>query len=707
MDVRCPRCGTEYEFDDALVSARGTTVKCTNCTLQFKVRASASQSPERWVVQRRAGGELVFTALRELQHAILQGRVTQHDVLSRGAGPGRPLATIAEFEPFFGTGAAGTGAAVSRTLSGIAPPAKPGALAPRPEYGPLPPLTPPPARVASTPPPAGLARHAGADELPTLPFNERPELRAAPEAQGPAPAVVATAFEASRAALHQRLEPRAEQPPPPERAAVPAPQPVVDAAPAAPRAPAPTPAALAEAELPREALPLERGFPRWLLAVGGLAAVGLAAFVLARSGALTQARPAASSPAPSAASPAQGQVAELLAKATAAVHDGDLELAKEQLDRASALAEGQPAVLEARAELAVHRADLVWLELRLLDPKDEALVTATHRELGRLVGRAQQAVDELKRVAPEAPLARRTAVDLARFNGDVSGAQKLAAALVARAEEPAVAFSLAALELSQPAPKWAEIIERLRVAASKERGLGKARAALAYALLRSGEARAAELELGKLEALTHGGSLATRLAAFIKRGEATPNAAEAAVVDPSQLPKLDTAQRPEERDTADFRAQLTQASSALARKQWDRAEELYRAVLAKDPGNTEALAGLGDVARGRKDPSAAGDAYEKVLAENPNYLPALIGQADQKWDAGDRKGALAIYRRVLDSAGASSSYGKRAAARIAQGAASDGDVKLEEEPPKPSPSPSAAPPPAPSIDTSDLPGFGE
>ena len=49
MDVRCNRCGTEYEFDDALISERGTTVKCTNCGLQFKVYPSHhSGGPERW-----------------------------------------------------------------------------------------------------------------------------------------------------------------------------------------------------------------------------------------------------------------------------------------------------------------------------------------------------------------------------------------------------------------------------------------------------------------------------------------------------------------------------------------------------------------------------------------------------------------------------------------------------------------------------------
>ena len=48
MDVRCGRCSTEYDFDDALVSERGTTVKCTNCGHQFKVYpGGAAGAPDR------------------------------------------------------------------------------------------------------------------------------------------------------------------------------------------------------------------------------------------------------------------------------------------------------------------------------------------------------------------------------------------------------------------------------------------------------------------------------------------------------------------------------------------------------------------------------------------------------------------------------------------------------------------------------------
>ena len=70
MNVTCERCNTEYDFDDTLVSGRGTTVKCTNCGHLFKVRkksADPAAAPEKWVVRTVDGRELQFNALRELQ----------------------------------------------------------------------------------------------------------------------------------------------------------------------------------------------------------------------------------------------------------------------------------------------------------------------------------------------------------------------------------------------------------------------------------------------------------------------------------------------------------------------------------------------------------------------------------------------------------------------------------------------------------------
>jgi predicted Zn finger-like uncharacterized protein len=126
MDVRCNRCGTDYEFDDTLISDRGTTVQCTNCGYQFKIyppKAGAGV-PERWLVRTGSGKELVYTSLRDLQRAITDHKVGPKDLLSRGAQPPRPLGSIPELEPFFTTaGGVSRGLqSVPRTLHGVAPP---------------------------------------------------------------------------------------------------------------------------------------------------------------------------------------------------------------------------------------------------------------------------------------------------------------------------------------------------------------------------------------------------------------------------------------------------------------------------------------------------------------------------------------------------------------------------------------------------------
>ena len=93
MDVTCDRCNTRYEFDAALVSNRGTTVKCTNCGHQFKVfRPPDLASLDGWTIRTLDGRELTFRAMRELQAAIGNGDVSTEDVLLPGdnSEPRRP-----------------------------------------------------------------------------------------------------------------------------------------------------------------------------------------------------------------------------------------------------------------------------------------------------------------------------------------------------------------------------------------------------------------------------------------------------------------------------------------------------------------------------------------------------------------------------------------------------------------------------------------
>jgi tetratricopeptide (TPR) repeat protein len=408
--------------------------------------------------------------------------------------------------------------------------------------------------------------------------------------------------------------------------------------------------------------------------------------------------------------------------------EGDFEGAKEELDKATVLAEKDPAVLTALARLETLRADVSWLKLRLLDPASTDLVQATYRELGRRVGKARTAVDRAFAVSPEDPAVLRARIDVLRLSGDGDKAREWIAPLSSNASVPENAYVLAALDLAEPSPVWPSVIDRLRTAAAAERDPGRARAALIYALARAGRLSEAQAEFSKIDGRTKPHPLLEELRAFLQRASSSADAGagsapKIAAVDPTKLPKLDTSPGAAEEEphvaaaaapaapSGDFRTRLSQAATALRQGDLARADQLYNSVLSEQPNNTEALAGLGDVAKQRRDPAAAAQLYVRVLAQNPSYLPAILASADQKWDAGDKKGALALYRRLLDQAGPSSQYGAHAAARIAQGEAStSGNTAPTDSAPAAKPAPAPAPPsdapasPPADIDTTDLPG---
>ncbi|MCC6521102.1 MAG: zinc-ribbon domain-containing protein [Polyangiaceae bacterium] len=127
MDVICTRCQTRYDFDDALVSSRGTTVKCTHCGHLFRVhRPAGAGGFEAWHVRTADGRELVFDAMRDLQAAIAALEVGPDDVLIPGRGEPRRLGRLTELESFFAAAAEARthrrGADdVARTAVGVGP----------------------------------------------------------------------------------------------------------------------------------------------------------------------------------------------------------------------------------------------------------------------------------------------------------------------------------------------------------------------------------------------------------------------------------------------------------------------------------------------------------------------------------------------------------------------------------------------------------
>lgn len=737
MDVRCGRCGTEYDFDDALVSERGTTVKCTNCGHQFKVYpGGGGGAPERWIVRKASGRELVYTSLRDLQRAIAQRQVGPTDMLSRGGGhPLRPLSSIAELEPFFV--AQGPGARPSdpsqRTLLGVAPaqgapaedtipdPPSLGQTFPSAQHpGAQVPTSTPVGGVGavrrSSPPPKPFAATQRSEEEPsTLPRNAVPEV---PRQSFHSVAIPMTQM-AGQTSPSQQYAPQQYAPQPQQY--VPPQQPV-------PEPPAPSSEdGMSSAfrayqdsfsDEPLPSIPASRtSVLRWVVA---LVVLGVIAFVAGTVG-VKYAKRIVGPPAAS-ATVTDDRVRKLLEAGDADLSRGDFESAKEQFDKASVLAERDAAVLSALARLEAARADTRWLSIKLIDPSNKTDLDAERAELDGRLARVRKAADAAAAAAPNDPEVLRVRIDAFRLGGDLPRARELVGTLGSDSSRPETAYVLAALDLAEPSPAWTTVVDRLRTAAAVERGFGRARAALVYALASSGALDEARAELGKLEASGPTSVLVGRLRAFVQRSTAAAPSSESALAPSASAPPPTAAMAPgaqpagapgEAAPRGDFRRLLIDAAAAKNSGDLTKAGSLYQAARDQQPDNIEALSGLADVARMRGDNATAGAYYDSVIKQNPTYLPALMASADLKWAAGDHATALALYKRVTSQADPGSQYAQRAAARIAESGgghapAPVSETRLAEPRPTPKPAAPQREPSAPSdnnIDTSDLPGF--
>jgi len=120
MDVRCERCKTLYELDDARVSEAGTTVRCTTCGHVFRVRkkvllmteavgaggeSSAVPPPVAekppWRVRSPNGRVIAFRELTSMQKWIVERKFGRDDEISLHGDSWKRLGDIAELQPFF------------------------------------------------------------------------------------------------------------------------------------------------------------------------------------------------------------------------------------------------------------------------------------------------------------------------------------------------------------------------------------------------------------------------------------------------------------------------------------------------------------------------------------------------------------------------------------------------------------------------------
>lgn len=149
MDIVCPQCSTEYEFEDSKVTEAGVTVKCANCGYTFKVRrrqivetepviedAEPPVAEEKlWMVQTTHGEVLRFKELPTLQQWIVERKVGREDRISRTGETWKRLGDIAELSSFFQVidAAAQSSAPVAAAAPAHLPPTQPPiAAAPQP-----------------------------------------------------------------------------------------------------------------------------------------------------------------------------------------------------------------------------------------------------------------------------------------------------------------------------------------------------------------------------------------------------------------------------------------------------------------------------------------------------------------------------------------------------------------------------------------------
>src|SRR4029079_3928919 len=111
MDVRCDRCQTEYELDDASVTERGASVQCTTCGHTFTVsrpRAEFTPTPSptteaapAWVLTTEEGKVHRFRDPTTLQKWIVERRVGRNDRVTAPGASARRLGDMDELRAFF------------------------------------------------------------------------------------------------------------------------------------------------------------------------------------------------------------------------------------------------------------------------------------------------------------------------------------------------------------------------------------------------------------------------------------------------------------------------------------------------------------------------------------------------------------------------------------------------------------------------------
>jgi predicted Zn finger-like uncharacterized protein len=648
MDVRCEKCLTVYDFDEAQVGPLGVTVKCTQCGNLFKVKRretqehpvmsaaqrqpafipprdvtapsrpppsmsaqrpnvsqshpSVSQSqpidPNQWLVKLQLTGEVFkIYDLKMLKEWILERKLTREDLISKEGNVWKPLGGVPELGAIFRQ-------AESQRISQPMP-------TPQPEEVPL---------SLATTAPMDRDEKSSPDTMGPSQMGMRPNTFNEP------------AFTAEREVTNPKpkLTPAALSIPP-----------IVDE--------------LADLE---EELPTQKSRAPMvvaillLLVIGGLGAVAVTRPDLIKS--------LMGQKAPKSPKGYEQARAKFLMDS-----DEELRQSVALFQQAHGADEQNALVLAGLAEAQATRASYLREDARALDAQGAAVAVAAQtlrKEAQGLLDDAKREASDALALSPDAPEVNRAMADFLRIDGAPAAeverylsralaktpndaeAVFVGGALAWRENKPDEAMPklLQANQLSQasagkqPLLRAELQIARIAIAQNKK---DDARAALNAVLQANPQHDRAKALLATLD-----------VAPALDAGVHAPDAAVAAAqLKPLKLPSDGTAPPPSDAEPVkgDYNSLVAQAEKLSEHGRADQARKLYERALAMRPSGVEAITGLGYCDLDKERFLAAVDRFKQALQVAPDYGDALIGLAESYQVRGDRPQAINYYRRYL------------------------------------------------------------
>lgn len=704
MDVTCERCGTEYEFEETLVSDRGTTVKCTNCGHLFKVYrpgaepSRGDESGRTWQLRTTSGETLSFGSLKELQRLIAEGKVSEDDRLARTGEGWKRLGDIAELGTFFAAAraarrppvASGKGTILGmggpRREPDLSPPPPPPRARAAPSSMPPPPATPPvvPSPSSSPPRPGGSAASSRPRSEPPPPRRTGPRTDQTMRGLGPGePRSLRSNGEAEAATLEVPI------PPPPRLpAALGGNGGRTDTRTEERRSDSRRPPSVRPLRLDDDASagPVRRNLtPVWLgllvLALGG----GGAFWAWPWLGGAGSREPA---------SPADRFIdagERALARDRRSAYDD----AAEEFTKALAIDER-----DVRALVGLSRAHALKAQARLFeaddleersaeDPTARGEASALRRAAAEEAAEARAAAEAAVRTESGGADAELALADALRLVGERDLAQsRLARALTLGAGSSAEALRVQALMAAAshgPGPAGLAAARDLAAqAVAADGSLLRARLLLARASLAAGDPEAARREAEAVLARdgTHDEALALRDRAVLtlhaaRTGSSQPSGSSstlptapgprasppsssrsAAPQPAAQTPEARTSgtsgsapstgsasAEPSTNSARDYAGLVREGQTRLERGQVAAARQAFEAALRIRAGGAEALTGIGYVML--NEGNAQGAVRQFTTAATAGHADALIGLGDAHRRLGQREQALEAYRRYL------------------------------------------------------------